>query len=154
MSRRTFYEHFEDLRGALLELHEDASNRAFSHVEERTRAAGDPIERLRAGIEAFLTLMADEAELARVLFREIRAAGPRFEARHEASQARYVALLFEGIADAYAKGVATRPPDELTIFALVSGMEAVAMRYLLRREEARAKQAAPVLVDLVLRAFR
>jgi hypothetical protein len=98
--------------------------------------------------------MASEAELARVLFREIRAAGPRFEARHEAAQARYVSLLFEGIADAYAKGVATRPPDELTIFALVSGMEAVAMRYLLRREEAKAKQAAPVMVELVLRAFR
>ena len=154
MSRRTFYEHFEDLRDVLLQVHDRAASLTFRIVEERIRATSDPMARVKAGVTAFLSVLGEQGDLARVLFREIRAAGPADEARHEALLARYVGLLFEGVADAYAKGVATRPPDELTIFALVSAMEAVAMRYVSRHEEARAVEAAPTLVELVVRAFR
>lgn len=154
MSRRTFYEHFDDLRDVLLQVHERASNLAFRYVESRARAEAEPNARVRAGVEAFLTVLAEQGDLARVLFREVRAAGPKNEAVHEAQISRYVGLVFEGVADAYAKGTATRPPDELTIFALVSAMEAVALRYVVRREEARAIEAAPMLVELMVRAFK
>jgi AcrR family transcriptional regulator len=154
MSRRTFYEHFDDLRDVLLQVHERAANLAFRFVETQVRAATDPLDRLRAGVEAFLTALASQGDLARVLFREVHAAGPKNELVHEAQLSRYVGLVFEGVADAYAKGIATRPPDELTIFALMSAMEAVAMRYVMRREEARAIEAAPMLVELIVRAFK
>ena len=154
MSRRTFYEHFEDLRDVLLQVHDRAASLAFRFVDERVRAESDPFARVQAGVTAFLSILGEKGDLARVLFREIRAAGPAEQARHEALLSRYVGLLFEGVADAYAKGVATRPPDELTIFALVSAMEAVAMRYVARHEEARAVEAAPTLIELVVRAFK
>ncbi len=154
MSRRTFYEHFDDLRDVLLQVHERAANLAFRFIEARVRETSDPISRVTAGIEAFFTLIAGQGALARVLFREVRAADPKNEGLHEAMLSRFVGLLFEGVADAYAKGEAKRPPDELTIFALVSAMEAVAMRYVARREEQRAIEAAPMLVELVVRAFK
>jgi AcrR family transcriptional regulator len=154
MSRRTFYEHFTDLRDVLLQVHDRAASFAFRFVEERIRAAKNPEEKVGAGVTAFLSILAEQGDLARVLFREIRAAGPDDESRHEALLSRYVGLLFEGVADAYAKGAATRPPDELTIFALVAAMEAVAMRYVARHEEARAVEAAPTLIELIVRAFK
>jgi AcrR family transcriptional regulator len=153
MSRRTFYEHFADLKSALLELHDEAAKVLFAYVEAEVRRQDEPIEKLRAGVTAFLALIGEHGDLARVLFREVRAAGPEHEVRRQAVLARFAALLFEGVAEAYARGVAARPPDEVRIFALVAGMEAIGMRYLERREEARAVEAAPVLVDLVVRAF-
>jgi hypothetical protein len=105
-------------------------------------------------VSAILQVLAENGDLARVVFRELRAAGPKYASLHEAMMSRFVSLLFEGVADAYAKGVATRAPDELTIFALVSAVEAVAMRYVNRHEEERAVEATDTLVELVVRAFR
>ncbi len=154
MSRRTFYEHFDDLSDALMQVHEMAASMCFRVVEERVRAAPDPVAKLRAGVFAFLEMLSQHAPLARVVFREVRAAGREFEVRREATVARFVGLLFEGVAEAHVAGIASRAPDELTLYALVSAMEAVGMRYVERREEARATEAAPALTELVIRAFR
>lgn len=154
MSRRTFYEHFDDLRDALMQVHEMAASMCFRAVEERVRAETDPVAKLRAGVFAFLQMLSQHAPLARVVFREVRAAGREFEVRREAMLARFVSLLFEGVAEAHAAGIASRAPDELTLYALVSAMEAVGMRYIERREESRATEAAPALAELVIRAFR
>jgi AcrR family transcriptional regulator len=153
MSRRTFYEHFADLHAALLDLHDHASSVTYQFVEERVRAQTDPIERLRTGITSFLSLLGAHGDLARIVFREVRAAGPEHAALREAVLARFTALILEGVKDAYEKGVTKRPPDELTIFALVAALEAVGMRYVERREEQRAIEAAPALVELVVRAL-
>ena len=51
-----------------------------------------------------------------------------------------------GIPTSDAAGHDARSPD-------VAGMEAVAMRYVERREAHRAVEAAPALVDMVIRAF-
>lgn len=153
MSRRTFYEHFRDLPDALLQLHDEAASTAFRFVEEAVRAAPDPLARLTAGVTTFFAMLAEHGDLARVIFREVRAAGPEHAVRREAVLGRFVSLLGEGIAEAHAQGVASRAPDELTIYALVCAMEAIGMRYVERREEARAVEAAPAMVELVLRAF-
>lgn len=154
MSRRTFYEHFDDLRDALMQVHDMAASMTFRAVEERVRAATDPVAKLRAGVVAFLEMLSQHGPLARVVFREVRSAGREFEVRREATIARFVGLLFEGVAEAHAAGFASRAPDELTLYALVSAMEAVGMRYVERREESRAMEAAPALTELVIRAFR
>jgi AcrR family transcriptional regulator len=153
MSRRTFYEHFKDLRAALMELHDRAEELAFALVESRVRAADGPLARVQAGVLAFLEMLAENGELARVVFREVRAAGPIYAKRHEAVLERYVHLLREGIAEARRDGLASRVPDEVTLFALVSALEAVGMRFVERHEEAKALEAAPSLVELVVRAF-
>jgi AcrR family transcriptional regulator len=153
MSRRTFYEHFDDLRDVLLRLHDRAANQSYRVVEACALAQEHPNDQIRAGVEAFLGLIAHFGDEARVMFREVRAAGPEHEVRREALLSRFAALLSRGIARAHAMGIASQPPDELRIFALVAGMEAVGMRYLERREAERASEAAPALVDMIIRAF-
>jgi AcrR family transcriptional regulator len=154
MSRRTFYEHFADLRDVLLQVDERASASTYRYVENAVRAVEDPIGQVEAGIRAFLQAVTLKGDLARVVFRETRAAGPQYESRRELELSRYASLLFGAVEGAHARGQMGRAPDEMTVFALVAGMEAVAMRYLARGEEGGALDAAPLLIELVLRAFR
>jgi AcrR family transcriptional regulator len=153
VSRRTFYEHFGDLRDCLVKLHERVGNQSFRAVEQYCRAQEHPNDQLRAGVEGLLGLIANFPEQAKVIFREVRAAGPDLEGRREALLQRFATLMFEGVARAHALGVCKLPPDETRIFALVAAMEAVGMRYVDRGEHSRAVEAAPALVDMVIRTF-
>ena len=152
-SRRTFYEHFDDLRDLLLRLHEQAGTRAFRAVEQHVLAQDHPSDQLRAGVEAFLGLIDQFGDEARVLFREVSALGPEHQVRREALLGRFATLMFAGVARSYAMGIAKRPPDELRIFAFVAAIEAIGMRYVERGDEARALEAVEPLVDLIRRAF-
>jgi AcrR family transcriptional regulator len=154
MSRRTFYEHFDDLRACLEAFHSRATRRAFRAVEMAVQNADSKQgERLRMGITGFLGGIGMFPHVARVIFRVVRSAGPEFEKAHEEMMARFAKLVHDGLQAGYELGRLERPPDELRVFALVAAMEAVAMRYVLRGEEAKAMEAAPVLIDMVQRTF-
>jgi AcrR family transcriptional regulator len=153
MSRRTFYEHFDDLRECLLVLHQKVTKASFRAVEMRVQAAEIPADMLKNGVEALLGGIMLFPHVARVMFREVRAAGPEFEKIHEAMMARFAKLVEYGVMKAYERGKIPAPPDELRVFALVSAMEAVGMRYVMRGEESKALEAAPVLVDMVQKVF-
>jgi AcrR family transcriptional regulator len=154
VSRRSYYENFSDLSDALLQVFDMAINDLLRAVEEALRGKSDPLERYDAGIRAYLSLVQQHADLARVIHREIRSAGPKHALRYELALTRFVALMSEGQTEAYARGLISRAPDEMTLYALVAGLEAVAMRYIERGEEARIMDAAPVLIELMFRAFR
>ncbi|MBA3456742.1 MAG: hypothetical protein H0T42_26875 [Deltaproteobacteria bacterium] len=47
-----------------------------------------------------------------------------------------------------------RAPDELRVFALIKGCEAVGTRAIRRKEHASLLQAAPAMARLILDAFR
>jgi hypothetical protein len=117
------------------------------------QAQSDPAHMLEFGIQAFLGGISMFPHLARVMFRVTRAAGPEFEAVQEQMMARFAKLVFEGVKIAHDLGRAKRPPDETRVFVLVSGMEALAMRYVMRGEEAKALEAAPILIDMVQKTF-
>lgn len=153
MSRRTFYEHFDDLRDCLLAFHQRATRRAFKAVESAVENASSPAERLRMGVAGFLGGIAMFPHVAQVLFRVARSAGAEFEKAHEQMMARFEKLVHDGVADAYATRRCELPPDDLRVYALVAAMEAVGLRYVMRGEEAKAMEAAPVLIDMVQRAF-
>lgn len=157
MSRRTFYEHFDDLKECLLVLHQKVSKVSFRAVESSVHAQVDPADKLTMGITSFLGGIAMFPHMARVMFRVVRSAGPEFEAVHEQMMARFTKLVLDGVTTSFHTGGKGKAPAdgqiELRVFALVSGMEAVAMRYVLRGEEAKALEAAPVLIDMVQKTF-
>jgi AcrR family transcriptional regulator len=153
MSRRTFYEHFDDLRDCLLTLHHRVTKAAVRAVEAAVAAETDPRARLRLGVTGFLGGIAAFPHIARVMFRVVREAGPEFEPMHERMMARFARLMADGVQVAYEQGLVQQPPDELRVFALCSAMEAVAMRFAMRGEEAKALEAAPVLIEMVTKVF-
>lgn len=153
MSRRTFYEHFEDLKDCLLQLHERVTKAAVRAVETHVAGHDDPAELLRLGVTGFLGAIASFPHVARVMFRVVREAGPEFEPMHEQMMARFAKLMSDGVELAHRQGRVREPPDELRVFALCSAMEAVAMRYVMRGEEAKALDAAPILIEMVTKVF-
>lgn len=150
MSRRTFYEHFRDLKHALYEVYEGGAKQLYEHVESAIRAQRHPVAKVREGIVAFLTAMQVYAPLARVLYHEIRAAGPETAVRHDAMRSRFVSMWMEGLRRAYEAGHARRLPDEITVYAMAAAIEAVALRYVDRGEEDRILEAVPSLVALAI----
>ena len=153
VSRQTFYEHFESVLDCLVHAFDHTINRTFREAELLLRGIEDPIERLRVGTTGYLADKGRNPSLSLVFHREALAAGPEFIARREASYGRWVSLMMEGVAEAYGRGILTRPPDELTAYTLITGMETVALRYLDRGEADRITEAAPALVELAIRAF-
>lgn len=153
MSRRTFYEHFDDLRDCLLRLHDRVTKAAVRAVETQVAGHADPRDRLRLGVMGFLGGIAAFPHIARVMFRVVREAGPEFEPMHERMMARFAKLMADGVQVAHEQGLVKEPPDELRVFALCSAMEAVAMRFVMRGEESKALEAAPVLIEMVTKVF-
>lgn len=157
MSRRTYYEHFDDLKECLLVLHQTISKISFRAVETAAHAQTSPPDKLEMGVRSFLGGIAMFPHMARVMFRVVRSAGPEFEAIHEQMMARFAKLVLDGVLASFDQGGHGRLPAdgqvELRVFALVSGMEAVAMRYVLRGEESKALEAAPILIDMVQKTF-
>jgi AcrR family transcriptional regulator len=155
MSRRTFYEHFDDLRDCLYKFHRQATRGAFQVVEAAIASAdpNQPKYVLELGVRGFLGGIAMYPHVARVIFQVARAAGREFEQTHEEMIGRFVKLVQDGVGRAHQLGQATIPADELRVFTLVSGMEAVGMRYVTQGEESKALEAAPILIDVVTRTF-
>jgi len=153
MSRATFYGHFSGIKPALLALHDRVGNTVYDHIEEKSTGIEDPFERLREGVIGFMEIIADNPNEARVIFREIRSAGPAYENHREEQLQRYVERLMNDATRAFDDGYISRPPNEDVIYSLIAGMEAVAMRYVSKNRAHEVQQAVPALVELVMRAL-
>jgi len=152
MSRRTFYEHFDDLRDVLFKLHERSAKFAVAFVRVAIESAPDPIAGVEAGIRAFLHLSATQADLARVLFREVRASGE--DHRREALEDEFAKMLLVALRQAHERGDLAVAPDPLAVTAIVGAIETVAMRLVEHGHEADLRDAAPTLLRLTLNTFR
>ncbi len=152
MSRRTFYEHFRDLREVLLRLHERSARFSVAYVRRAVQAERDPVRSVEAGIRAFLELCAANEELARVLFREVRGAG--YEARREALEDAFAGLLLGGLRRAHKRGAISHAPDSLTVTALIGALETIAMRLVEHGDGARLPSLTPMFVRMTLGSFR
>ena len=154
MSRRTFYEHFDDLKACLLELHGRVTKASFRAVEASVAGLTEPPDIVRRGVTAFLGGIARFPHIARVMFRVVRSAGPEFEVLHEQMMQRFGKLFLDSVERSNeAVGRKPKPDDDTRVYVLVSGMEGLAMRYVMRGEEEKALDAAPVLIDMVRKVF-
>ena len=154
MSRRTFYEHFEDLSDALVKLYDNAASVLYHTVEQAYRAEREPIQGIEKAVQAYRDTVAANAEVARVVYNEIRAVGPSHALRHQATLARFASLISDSAANAHARGRLARAPDELTAYALVAGIEAACARHVYWGREDQLAEMAPSIVALILQILR
>jgi len=79
VSRRTFYEHFQDKEHCFLETYRTGSENVIVQIEASLRALEDPDwrTRLSVSLETFLGVLADEPPFARVLLIDVLGAGGR-----------------------------------------------------------------------------
>lgn len=154
ISRRTLYQHFDSLEAILEEIYERAVRVDFTGILQRLMGVSDPIERIRTGVAAYFDLIVEHPAAAKVVFCEYRSAGAKQAAKYDLNTSRYVALLYEALTAAYAAQRLGRAPDEVTVYGLVKGLEAVGVRALERGELATLATITPRMAALVIDAFR
>jgi AcrR family transcriptional regulator/DNA-binding MarR family transcriptional regulator len=130
VSRRTFYELFEDREECLAALVEDV----IAMVEGEIAAAGleglSWLERVRGGLDAILAFFDREPALARVCVVEALRGGRQVLERREQIHARLAGVLDEG----RAQGPQTGERTPVTAEGLVGAAFGVVYTRLLRRE--------------------
>ncbi|HYN90884.1 MAG TPA: TetR/AcrR family transcriptional regulator [Thermoleophilaceae bacterium] len=144
VSKKTFYEHFEDKLGCFLAAYEAASDELFEHVRAAQADGGDWLDRTRAGIGAYLRWLAAEPALARVFLIEVAAAGPEAAERRERLRDRYAERMRELQDEASV-------PDEI-FHAVVAAADDLVVRRL--REGGNLLELEPVLLHLQVALLR
>jgi AcrR family transcriptional regulator len=118
ISRRTFYEHFKNKHDAFIAAYDEAADRLLAAVEAARLTAKGFGERVRSGIETFLTLLAADPSFARMCIVEVMAAGPEAVARRNQAM-RSFGRMIEQDAQSLLK---RRPPSPLTAETVVGGI--------------------------------
>jgi AcrR family transcriptional regulator len=93
VSRKTFYEHFDDKEECFLAAWETGVDRLSDAIVASQAGVADPIERIRLGLRAYLGTLASRPAFARTFLIEVVAAGPRAEARRADVHERFATLL-------------------------------------------------------------
>lgn len=149
VSRRTFYEHFDDKEACFLAAYEMVSE----HVRASMRAAADAFEewpqKVRAALATMLRFFAGEPELARLCMIEPVAAGGEIAARHRASMQGMVEILKAGRPE----HSGDHPLPEATEEALVGGIVSLIVREISAGRSAELESLLPDLVELTLAPY-
>jgi AcrR family transcriptional regulator len=96
VSRRTFYDHFDDRENCLLAAFEQALALASGRVVSAYESTKGWREAMRAGLLAFLSFCDEEPCVARLLVSDSQASGPRVAERRAEILARLTRIVDQG----------------------------------------------------------
>jgi AcrR family transcriptional regulator len=133
ISRRTFYEHFEDREACFLAAFDRAVTSAGDHVKAACRDESERWrwrERIRAALAALLEFCDTEPEQAYLLVVGALAAGPVALERRTAATQQLVAAVHDGGADARGE----QRPERLVAEGVVGAVLAVLQARMLERD--------------------
>ncbi|MGH2847837.1 MAG: TetR/AcrR family transcriptional regulator, partial [Thermoleophilaceae bacterium] len=142
VSRRTFYELFENKEQAFLEAYGAVVTQLLAGVRAAYEREETLSDRLRAGLAAFLDFLAREPAFARMCIVEVLAAGPEAIKRRNAAMSTFATLIDEN-----ARELGTRlSPTELTAQTIVGGIYEVVYARVVRGEIRALPQLLPDLL--------
>lgn len=137
ISRRTFYEQFEDREACLLAALEEAIDLASAAVLPAYESQSKWRERIRAGLVALLAFLDEEPGLGRLCIVEALGAGDRALER----RAQCVAALIEAVDGARKELPEAKQPPPLTGEGVVGAVFAIVHARILARDAAGANGA-------------
>jgi AcrR family transcriptional regulator len=119
VSRATFYDLFDDIEDCFLATYDHVSARLFESASEGFNEDPDAPwpDRVRAAMAAFLDLLAEWPEGARLAIVEVLAAGPKALARRDAVLRQFTEFVDAG------RNQATQELPGITAVAIVGGVQ-------------------------------
>jgi AcrR family transcriptional regulator len=151
VSRRTFYEHFSSKDECFVAAYDTVMKELRERVSAAFEESDDWPHSIRAGIEAMLSFLAAEPNLARLCMVEALVAGPAVVERYDAAIQSFVPYFQEG-----REG---RPPEVLsrlsptTEEALVGGMVSLISRRIIAGKAEGLEELLPDLVEFTLTPY-
>jgi len=154
MSKATFYEHFANKEVCILALFDEGARAVLGAMAEATASAGgDPRERMRAGIRAFLQQLASHRNESQTLLVEIIGAGPRATERRDAILQTFADALYDEAGHAARREQTKGFASHEDAFAVIAAGAELASRHVRLGVPADARELEPVLERLLLGAL-
>jgi AcrR family transcriptional regulator len=148
VSRRTFYEHFTNKEDVFLAAYDHVVDLLLTDVGLAYEQGETWIDRVRLGLEAFVTRLAQQPALAHVCIVEVLAAGPRALARRSSAMDRFRRFMTPGHDERSDAGTPSVAAD-----AVIGGIYEVIYSHVLRGDTARLPAIAPDLLHSMLVPF-
>jgi AcrR family transcriptional regulator len=145
VSRRTFYEHFENKQSAYLAAYDEAVGRLLQGVRWAYSTREDFAARVRAAIEMFVTVVSADPAFARMCLVEVMGAGVEALRRRDAAMAEFAGMLDEN-----ARALLDNPPARIIAETVVGGLYEVMYSRILRGELRELPGLLPDLVHALL----
>ncbi|MEA2481957.1 MAG: hypothetical protein QOJ07_3879 [Thermoleophilaceae bacterium] len=118
VSRKTFYEHFEDKEACFLAAWDAGVELVFEAIVAAAARADGPIDRSRLATRAYLETLADKPAFARSFLIEVVAAGPYAEQRRADVHRRFADLIRNLQSEASRELDLPDPPPEVYLAAV------------------------------------
>ena len=151
MSKATFYEHFANKEEAILALFDQAVTVVLGRISEgQSSAPADPDARVRAGLKAFVTAIAENPAAAQTLLVEIIGAGPRAMERRDAIMETFAQAIDEENRRAHERFGTPRLKSVEDAFALVAAIAELASRQVRLGRPGDIRDLEPVIERLIL----
>jgi AcrR family transcriptional regulator len=150
VSRRTFYEHFEDKQTCFLAAYQSGVELLVGRILERTGEVPDAPWRvkLRAGLDAYTRELAAEPQFSRTLLLDVQGAGERAIELRQGLFELFV-LRFHNLSEQAAEQEpGFVPVPDLFLRALVGGINEVVQQHILRRGAETLDELTPDLVQI------
>jgi AcrR family transcriptional regulator len=122
VSKRTFYEHFEDKEACFLALFAAVSDRWLQVISEAAAPELPWKKRLHAAAHAYLSQLAQQPALTSTYLMEIRAAGPDALALRRAVIQRFADMIRSLVYEERARHPELRPMSRAMATAVVGGI--------------------------------
>jgi AcrR family transcriptional regulator len=146
VSNRDFYELFSSKEACFLETHDFIVAEGTARVAAAFRAQDDWRDGLRAGFDAFFTVVQEEPTAAHLVIVDALTAGPQARAHRRRAMAAFERMLREGLEQA---GRPSRV-DDVTVGAIIAGTRRVVYRHLRDGTIDELRQAGGPIMELVL----
>jgi AcrR family transcriptional regulator len=148
VSKMTFYQHFRDKEDCFVAAYEAAGEELFERVRAANTRPEGWLERMAAGIRAYLTWLAGDPALARAFLIDVAAAGPRAAECRERVRDRYAELMRE-LQDEARADIPSLPRLPAEIFhALVAAVDDLVVRRIRESGAEDLPRLEPILLHL------
>ncbi len=129
MSKATFYEHFDNKQDCMIALFDRAAEvLGGAIVSAAQEVRDDALERMRAGVRAFLAAVAEHPEFAQTLLIESIAAGPDAARRRDQIVQGFADLLDTENAEAARRGLIARFGSDHDALAVMGAINELVSR--------------------------
>lgn len=147
VSRKTFYEHFEDKEHCFIAAYQQSLAHLLSVTLDAFEAQDEWVDSLRAGLTALLNTLAYDPRVARMCFVEVLAAGPKaVEVRNDAM--RGFAYVFDS-----GRSEADLDLPSFTGISMVGGLSEILYREIVGGATAELPQLVPELMYMSVLPF-
>ena len=149
VSRRTFYEHFDDKEACFIAAYDMVSDHIRASMQAAAEVFDEWPQQVRAALGTMLRFLAGEPDLARLCMVEPVAAGGEIAARHRASMQGFIEILKAGRPEHGGE----RPLPEVTEETLVGGIISLIVREISAGRAGQLEELLPDLVELTLAPY-